>query len=145
VKLADIHHQICTVYGENAMSDGMVRKWVIKFNKGCDNMHEEPCSGRPSMVCADLVSAVEVKVREDTWFTILSLSLHFQQISRTVLYKIVTDCLDFWKLCSHWVTKTTLGCTPLLKLKPSSNHLALNNTITITPPPPPHLTAQDLA
>jgi hypothetical protein len=31
--------------------------------------------------------------------------LHFQQISRTVVYNIVTDTLDFWKLCSHWMPK----------------------------------------
>jgi hypothetical protein len=34
VKPADIHHQICEVCGENAVSDGMVRKWVRKFNEG---------------------------------------------------------------------------------------------------------------
>ena len=50
VKLADIHRQICEVYGENAMSDGMVRKCVRKFNEGCDNVHDEPRSGRPSVV-----------------------------------------------------------------------------------------------
>jgi hypothetical protein len=33
VKPADIHRQICEVYGENAMSDGMVRKWDIQFNE----------------------------------------------------------------------------------------------------------------
>ena len=50
VKPADIHRQICEVYGENAMSDGMVRKWVRKFNEGRDNVHDEPRSGRPSVV-----------------------------------------------------------------------------------------------
>ena len=50
VKPADIHRQICEVYGETAMSDGMVRKWVRKFNEGRDNVHDEPRSGRPSMV-----------------------------------------------------------------------------------------------
>ena len=30
----EIHHQICQVYGDNAMSDGMVRKWVRVFNEG---------------------------------------------------------------------------------------------------------------
>jgi len=25
---SEIHHQICQVYGDNAMSDDMVRKWV---------------------------------------------------------------------------------------------------------------------
>jgi len=29
----EIQHQICQVYGDNAMSDGMVRKWVQMFNK----------------------------------------------------------------------------------------------------------------
>jgi len=29
-----IHHQISQVYGDNAMSDGMVRKWVRMFNEG---------------------------------------------------------------------------------------------------------------
>ena len=32
------------------MSDGMVRKWVRKFNEGRDNLHDEPRSGRPSVV-----------------------------------------------------------------------------------------------
>jgi len=31
---SEIHHQICQVYGDNAMSDGMVRKWVPMFNEG---------------------------------------------------------------------------------------------------------------
>jgi len=34
VLLSEIHHQICQVYGGNAMSDGMVRKWVRMFNEG---------------------------------------------------------------------------------------------------------------
>jgi len=36
-----IHHQICQVYGDNAMSDGMVRKWVRMFNEGRENVHNE--------------------------------------------------------------------------------------------------------
>ena len=30
---SEIHHQICQVYDDNAMSDGMVRKWVRMFNE----------------------------------------------------------------------------------------------------------------
>jgi len=29
---SEIHHQICQVYGDNALSDGMVRKWVRMLN-----------------------------------------------------------------------------------------------------------------
>jgi transposase len=80
VKPADINRHICEVYGENAMSDGIVRKCVRKFNEGHDNVHDEPRSGRPSVVSDDLVRAVEATVREDKRFTISSLSLHFQHI-----------------------------------------------------------------
>jgi len=31
---SEIHHQICQVYGDNAMSDGMVRKRVRTFGEG---------------------------------------------------------------------------------------------------------------
>jgi hypothetical protein len=49
VKPADIHRQIFEVYGENAISDGMMRKWVRTFNEGRDNVHDEPRSGRSSV------------------------------------------------------------------------------------------------
>jgi len=29
-----IHHQICQMYGDNGMSDGMAREWVRMFNEG---------------------------------------------------------------------------------------------------------------
>ena len=91
VLLSEIHHQICQVYGDNAMSDGMVRKWVRMFNEGRENVHDEARSGRPSLVSDDLVCKVNEKVRDDRRFTISDLSLHFPQISRTLLYDIVSN------------------------------------------------------
>jgi transposase len=35
----------------------MVKKWVRKFNEGRDNVHDEPRSGRPSVVSDELVAA----------------------------------------------------------------------------------------
>jgi transposase len=64
VKPADIHRQICEVYGKNATSDGMVRKWVRQFNEGREDVHDEARSGRPSVVNDDLVLAVNSKVHE---------------------------------------------------------------------------------
>jgi len=58
----EIHHQICQVYGDNAMSDGMVRKWVQMFNEGQENVHNEAQSGRPSLVNDDLVCKVNERV-----------------------------------------------------------------------------------
>ena len=96
---SEIHHQICHVYGDYAMSDGMVRKWVRMFNEGRENVHDEARSGRPSLVNDDLVRKVNERVRDDRCFTISDLSLYFPQISRTLLYNIVSSHLGYRKVC----------------------------------------------
>jgi len=83
------------VYGDNAMSDGMVKKWVRMFNEGRENVHDEARSGRPSLANDDLVRKVNERVRDDGHFTISDLSLHFPQISRTLLYDIVSSHLGY--------------------------------------------------
>jgi len=81
---SQIHHQICQVYGDNGMSDGMVRKWVRMFNEGRENVYDEVQIGCPSLVNDDLVHKVNKRVCDDRCFTISDLSLHFPQISRTL-------------------------------------------------------------
>jgi len=88
---SEIHHQICQVYGDNAISNGVVRKWVRMFNEERKNVHDEARSGRPSLVNDDLVRKVNERVRDDRRFTISNLSLHFPQISRTPLHDIVSS------------------------------------------------------
>ena len=55
---SEIHHQICQVYGDNAMSDSVIRKWVRMFNEGRENVHDEARSGSPCLVSDDLVRKV---------------------------------------------------------------------------------------
>ena len=43
----------------------MVRRWVLLFNEGRENVHDDPWSGQPSVVNDDLVRAVEEKIREN--------------------------------------------------------------------------------
>ena len=90
---SEIHHQICQVYGDNAMSDGIVRKCVRRFNEGRENVHDGARSGRPSLVNDNLVRKVKERVRDDRRFTISDLSLHFSQISTTLHYDIVSSHL----------------------------------------------------
>jgi len=88
---SEIHHQICQVYGDNEMSDDIVRKWVWMFNEGRENVHDEARIGRPSLANDDLVRKVNERARDDRHFTISDLSLHFPQISRTLLYDIASS------------------------------------------------------
>jgi len=88
---SEIHHQICQVYGDNAISDCMVMKWVRMFNEGRENVHDEAPSGRPSLLNDDLVRKINERVRDDRRFTISDLSLHFPHISSTPLYDTVSS------------------------------------------------------
>jgi len=56
------------VHGDNAMSDGMVRKWVRMFNEGREKVHDEARSGRPSLVNDDLLRKVSERVRDEQTF-----------------------------------------------------------------------------
>ena len=69
----------------------LVRKWVRMFNERRENVHDEARSGRPSLVNDDLVRKGKERVRDDRCFTISDLSLHFLQMSRTLLYDIVSS------------------------------------------------------
>ena len=88
---SEIHHQICQVFCNNAKSDGMVRKWVRMFNEGRENVHDEARSGRPSLLNDNLVRKINERVHDDRRFTISDLSLHFPQISKTLLYDTVSS------------------------------------------------------
>jgi len=92
---SEVHHHICQEYGDNGMSDGMVRKWVPMFNGGRENVNDEARSGRPSLVNDDLVRKVNGRVRDDRRFTFSDLFLQFPRISRTVFYDIVSSHLGY--------------------------------------------------
>jgi len=71
----------------------MVRKWVRMFNEEREKVYDETRSGRQPLVNDDLVHKVNERVRDDRRFTVSDLSLHFPQISRTVLYDTVSSHL----------------------------------------------------
>ncbi|GBN81034.1 hypothetical protein AVEN_208492-1 [Araneus ventricosus] len=81
VKPAEIHRQFVKIYAENVMTDGMVRKWVRRFNDGPTNVHEAR-SGRPSVVNDSLVAKMNEKIHENRRFTIRMLFDEFPQISK---------------------------------------------------------------
>jgi len=79
------------VYGDNGVSDGMFRKWVRMFKEGRENVHDEARSGCTSLVNGDVVPKANEKVGDDRRFTVSDLSLHFPQISKTLLYDFISS------------------------------------------------------
>ncbi|GBN42954.1 hypothetical protein AVEN_38862-1 [Araneus ventricosus] len=116
VKPVEIHSKLVEIYAENVMTDGMVRKWVRQFNDGRTNVHDEARSGRPSVVNDGLVAKVNEKICENRRFTKRMLFDEFPQISKTVLHDIVTNRLNYRKLCSRWVPKMLTMSTDLTVL-----------------------------
>jgi hypothetical protein len=63
MKPADIHCQLCEVYGKHAMNDSTVWRWMKHFYEGHKNVHDDPRSGRPPAVNEDMVCAMEEKIQ----------------------------------------------------------------------------------
>lgn len=76
-----------------------IQRWEDGFDSSTKGVIQcEERSGRPSVVNDELVRAVDEKVKENRQFTMNALALGFPQVSRTVIYDIVTEKLSFKKL-----------------------------------------------
>jgi hypothetical protein len=70
-------------------------QWVRAFKDGRKNVLDKERSGRPSVISDDLLQKVDEKVKMNRHFMISSLSEEFPQVSRSVLYEIVSKCLNY--------------------------------------------------
>jgi hypothetical protein len=92
---------------------------------GRTNVHDKDRSGQPSVVNDDLVKNVDQKICERWCFTISELSCEFPQISRTVLYQIITVRLGYRKFCARWVLKkcSQVGAHKMQRMASASTFL----------------------
>jgi hypothetical protein len=88
---------------EKMLTDGMVRRWCRMFSEGKTNVHDDR-SGLPSLATADLLDEVN-EIPENRRIATSELSTHFPHISRSLLNEIVTEHLQYHKLCARWVSK----------------------------------------
>ena len=85
------------------MSESKVRQWCRLVKEGRRNVHDEERSGRPSVITGDLMEKVNTTIRGNRRVTISELSLEFPQVSRPVIYDIVSEKIGYKKLCVRWV------------------------------------------
>jgi transposase len=45
----EIHHELCTIYEQNVISEETVRQWCRMFKDGRINVHNEEQGGRPAI------------------------------------------------------------------------------------------------
>lgn len=104
-KSVQIHEQLISVYGEGVMSESMVRRWVREFKAGRHSLEDESGRGRPSVVTDEIVAEIDNAVRKDRRSTLDELHLSFPDISRSLIHEIVSEKLDFRKVCARWVPR----------------------------------------
>ena len=68
-------------------------------------IHDAEISGRPSVITDALKQKVNRIIRENRHFTISEVYEQCPKMSRTVVYEIVTEHLQYRKICACWVLR----------------------------------------
>jgi len=102
VRPSKIHRRLVAVYGEHVMNAASFRKWCIMFTNGRTNVHDPERSGRPSDITDALKEKVNSIIRENRHFTISEVDEQCPEVSVTVVYEIVTEHLQYRKICAIW-------------------------------------------
>jgi transposase len=55
---AEIHNELCAVYGQNVVSEGTVRQWCRMFKDERTNVHDEERRRRPGCSEDDLIKVL---------------------------------------------------------------------------------------
>jgi len=97
------------VYDEHVMNAASVRKWCIMFTNGRTDVHDAEKSGRPSVITDVLKEKVNRIIRENRHFTISEVYEKCPEVSRALVYQIVTKHLKYRKICARWFARRPSG------------------------------------
>ena len=81
-----------------------IRKWCREFEFGRTEIHDEKLSGRPS-TCKETVAKVEESMRKDRRVSLDNLCASISEVSRTIIYRILGDKLQYRKVSARWVPR----------------------------------------
>ena len=93
-----IHRRLVAVYGEHVTNAASVRKWCTVFRNGRTDVHDAERSGRPSVITDTLKQKMNRIIRENRHFTISEVYEQCPEVSRTVVYEIITEHLQYRKI-----------------------------------------------
>ena len=95
VRPSEIHPRLVAVYGEHVMNAATVRKWCTMFTDWRTDIHDAERSGRPPVITDPLKQMVNSIIRANRHFTINKVYEKCPEVSRTVVYEIVTEHLQY--------------------------------------------------
>jgi hypothetical protein len=103
---AQIHREVCSVCGQNVMSEGTVRQWRRMFKDWRTNVRGKERSVRSSVVNGDLVQSVNKIFVKDGSSKFQNFIVNFQNFTRSS-YEITATRLGYHKFC--WIQKILTG------------------------------------
>ena len=95
--------------GEHVMNADSVRKWCTMFTDGRTDIHDAERSGRPSVITDAFKQKVNSIIRENRHFTISEVHEQCPEVSRALVYEVVTEHLQYHKSCARWVARRPSG------------------------------------
>ena len=79
-------------------------KWCREFSEGRTDLHDEQRSGRCYLISGDL-QRIEGEISANRRVTIRELHHVIPEVSKTTIHEVVTEKLEYRKLCARWVHK----------------------------------------
>ena len=105
VRPCEIHQRLVAVFGEHVMNAASVRKRCIMLTNGRTDVHDAEKSGRPSVITDALKEKVNRIIQENRHFTISEVYEKCPEVSRALVYQIVTKHLQYRKICARWARR----------------------------------------
>lgn len=81
-----------------------VRKWCREFTAGHTDIHDEERSSRPS-TSDETIAKIEAALLEDRRVTLKELTSLVPDVSQTTIYRILTEKLQYHKMCARRVPR----------------------------------------
>ena len=75
------------------------------LRNGRTDVHDAERSGRPSVITDALKQKVNRIIRENRHFTIREVYEQCPEVSRTVVYEVVTEDLQYRNICAGWARR----------------------------------------
>ena len=103
--LSEIKADLEKVYGDSALKNSCICKWIGQFREGRNTVKDDPKSGRPSTSVTDkIIADVQLHGKQDRRVTVREIAETFS-ISYGSAQEILTDNLE----CSVFVQDGYLG------------------------------------
>ena len=103
IRATDIHQELTTVYGAQALCYSTVQKWSKFFREGNMQIEDEPRSGRPvTKATQENIDLVRRLIEEDPHSTYDDIEEQTELSSGTIS-RIIHDHLKLKKISSRWV------------------------------------------